>query len=790
MPEWLALLIILATAFPLVRIGRALPYIYRNKNYRTLLFGVGIIVASAIITILACLSWPNNVNLLYLNGFFIAFYFQQEILPVLKAWWERFLREARASGRIQYFAPLFLTWYAVLIVAATAISLSLLLEIGPDIQAIESLFNQRPSPVRDLALYTAGTHIWIRVVGLISVTLFLQSALIPIKMTDFVYYRRAFYAVVFLAGYVPTRYAIDYLVYESFSPPAAFATAISSLFAMCFSGIVVLLVFAVLLWLLWYVAKFFLYFLPLTVAMIIGKTAEGMQIRRDLKATISTVFENLFFWLRGEDRSLYPDPSKGARFATEREILRGHDPRGLLLGIAYRKPLYLYTEKHVLIQASTRSGKGVAIIIPHLLRYAGSVFVLDPKGENARAAGRRREELNDRVYYLDPFGISGKPPARFNPLARFTRATMEADSKSLAAALFAGSGPRDHWTASGQQLLAAFIMYTYSSPTVQHQFRDLVTMRELLLAHTKPTLEEMEKSDIGDGVLSNIAKSFLSTPERELGSIISTAQRETEILDNPFIAASLRAFGPGEEINFAEWRKGTMSVFLCLAAPRFPNFSRWLRLVLTSALDEMTNVLDPPRMPVSFILDELATLGHLAPVENAVGLAAGYGVQLITVWQDIAQMKELYGGRWASFINNSGIRILFSLDDFDTAQYWSHFLGSHFIETRSRSEDVQGLTRGQTASQMLRPLLSPEQIMFHFARLDSTGGGELLVLAEALHPITATRWPYFRNKMFDGLWDDPRIPVAPFQYPEPMKPEPAAPDTQPAAPAPLLLPPV
>ena len=89
------------------------------------------------------------------------------------------------------------------------------------------------------------------------------------------------------------------------------------------------------------------------------------------------------------------------------------------------------TDKHVLIMASTRSGKGVTLIIPHLLRYAGSAFVLDPKGENAKATGRQRAKLNGKVHYLDPFGISGKPQARFNPLSRFTPDNMEAESKAL-----------------------------------------------------------------------------------------------------------------------------------------------------------------------------------------------------------------------------------------------------------------------------------------------------------------------------------------------------------------------
>lgn len=37
---------------------------------------------------------------------------------------------------------------------------------------------------------------------------------------------------------------------------------------------------------------------------------------------------------------------------------------------------------HVLTVAPTRSGKGVGLVVPNLLNYAGSMMVVDPKGEN------------------------------------------------------------------------------------------------------------------------------------------------------------------------------------------------------------------------------------------------------------------------------------------------------------------------------------------------------------------------------------------------------------------------
>jgi type IV secretion system protein VirD4 len=452
-----------------------------------------------------------------------------------------------------------------------------------------------------------------------------------------------------------------------------------------------------------------------------------------------------------------PDDSKGARFATLREIKALHrpdDPAAMAFGHV-GTPLMLKTEKHILVMASTRSGKGVTLIIPHLLRYAGSAFVLDPKAENAKAAYRRRRQLNDRVHVLDPFGITGLPRARFNPLSRFTPANMEAESKSLASALFLISdGKRDHWNASGQQLVAALILFVYVSKAIPKAKKDLGMVRKLLLGRIKETLEEMVTlHDVADGLLRDLAKSFLITPPNELGSIVSTAQRETEILDNPNIVACLSATGPGEEVDFKAWKHGTMSVFLCLSAPKFPTFNRWLRLILTSALDEMTDTLHPPPLPVCFMLDELATLGHLQAVENAVGLAAGYGIQLVSVFQDIGQMKDLYAKRWASFIGNSGVRALFNLDDYETAEYWSKFIGGRLHETRNQQQNIYGMTSGENVGEAVRPLVTPDQLMLNFA------SGKMLVLAQGAHPVITDRVAYFQDQGLAGLWDDPRAAI-------------------------------
>jgi type IV secretory pathway TraG/TraD family ATPase VirD4 len=330
----------------------------------------------------------------------------------------------------------------------------------------------------------------------------------------------------------------------------------------------------------------------------------------------------------------------------------------------------------------------------------------------------------------------------------------DVNTQRLAAALFIiDERARDHWTAAGQQLLALFILYVYLSPVIPAEHKDLPAVRKLLLGAVPETLQDMKTmTEVANGLLVDLAMSFTSTEanQKEMASIISTAQRQTEILDNPYIAACLAASGDDREVKFSDWHTGTMSVFLCLSAPRFPVFNRWLRLVLTAALDEMTDKLKPPPLPVCFMLDELATLGHLPSIENAIGLAAGYGIQLVSVFQDVAQMKDLYKGRWASFIGNSGVRAVFNIDDYDTADYWSKFMGGRIVQTVSEKEDKFGINSGdKSLGETVRPLCSTEELMFDYA------SGKMLVLAQGAHPVVTERIWYKGDRSLDYLWDDP-----------------------------------
>lgn len=374
-----------------------------------------------------------------------------------------------------------------------------------------------------------------------------------------------------------------------------------------------------------------------------------------------------------------------------------------------------WTEKHVLIVAGTRGGKGRDLIIPNLQIYRGSVFVLDPKGENAQRTHKDRQEFGP-VLALDPFGVSGLPSARFNPLRYLAGDSMITDSQTLADALIIGD---DYFSNSARQLLTGLILHVVAEPDLMIPSsdvplsydtkllpgkvgvsRDLMTVRRLLMRDLKSTLENMKKNRAEPFAVREIIRDIgewgLATAEKEWSGIKNSAIEQTKWLNSPEFRAVLEEGNGENQIDFSDYLKGVMSVYVCLPAPYFATFNRWLRLVVAAALDTMTKRLAPPERPVRFVLDEVAQLGNLAKIESSLTLSAGYGVQLWGIWQHIKDIERCYPssgvGGWVS---SSGLRLVFSVQDNETIRYFAAATGEAMTEN-----DIRHLPPGKLLCMM------------------------------------------------------------------------------------------
>ena len=446
------------------------------------------------------------------------------------------------------------------------------------------------------------------------------------------------------------------------------------------------------------------------------------------------------------------DTHGSARFASNREtnaFVKADD--GLLIGRhpKTRQLLRYDGPAHLLTMAPTRSGKGVGTIIPNLLVQKRSVICIDPKGENARVTVRARRGFGP-VHVLDPFGVTAMPCASFNPLDQLdpTSPDVAEEAAILADALVydePGQAGEAHWNEEAKALVTGIILYIAETEPADR--RNLATLRQYLTLAPDTfleLLEAMQSITACHGLIARAANRHLAKSDREAAGVLSSAQRHTHFLDSPRMTGILS----GSDFAFADLRRGIVSVFLVLPPDRLSTYSRWLRLLVSQSLTDMARRTQPNATPVLYLLDEFAALGHLSAVERAMGLMAGYGVQLWPILQDVHQLRATYGKLAGTFLSNAGVFQVFGVNDHESAKLVSDLLGQETVvfETVSHNldSDQSGLSYGQQHTG--RPLLTPDEVRAMLTDVE-------LLFISGQRPIAAKKLRYYADADFKGLYD-------------------------------------
>ncbi|MEP3438244.1 MAG: type IV secretory system conjugative DNA transfer family protein, partial [Hoeflea sp.] len=204
-------------------------------------------------------------------------------------------------------------------------------------------------------------------------------------------------------------------------------------------------------------------------------TIERAGLIRQIASSVVIIFALLLIWraitnaLIDNFGNIAGETHGSARFATPKEmapysqkssgLLIGRDPKSKRL-LRYDGP------SHLITMAPTRTGKGVGTLIPNLLTADRSIICIDPKGENAKIAGRAREQFGP-VHILDPFGATDTRTGTFNPMDSLDPASLDLaeDAGTLADALVfdePGMSGEAHWNEEAKALVAGLILQIVS----------------------------------------------------------------------------------------------------------------------------------------------------------------------------------------------------------------------------------------------------------------------------------------------------------------------------------------
>ena len=421
----------------------------------------------------------------------------------------------------------------------------------------------------------------------------------------------------------------------------------------------------------------------------------------------------------------------------------------------WRKTFTAYRDnRHLISFGPTRSGKGATVIVQTLLMAGHSIICIDPKGQNAAITARRRRELGQDVHFLNPFNELGLGGSRFNPLAhlRIDQPNIVADVRSLADALIIPNSKDPHWTDSAVDLLHALLLHLVATKGGE---ATLPEMRRLLTLPAKLPEGESFALVVAEMLLSDwpfvrqAASRFMNFESREIQSILSTAITQTFFLDDPNIATSLS----GNDFSMMQLKETPTTVFLILPGRYIEAYARFLRLVVTSAIDQLTT--NPGGHKTLFILDEFATLQNLPAVAKAFGFAAGYNVQMWPFLQDLPQLKFIYGDKWESFLANAGLVQFFTPADLTTADYIHRRCGEKterresfsLSEISKRQAELGWTGIGRQYADMKVPLLALELI------LGMSPESQIVFFGGVQGARVELRFPYWRIKRLAGMFD-------------------------------------
>jgi type IV secretion system protein VirD4 len=359
------------------------------------------------------------------------------------------------------------------------------------------------------------------------------------------------------------------------------------------------------------------------------------------------------------------------------------------------QPLQLISDRHILAFGPNGSGKSRRLLLPNLVNLTDwSQVVIDIKGELAFWTADHRRKAGNEVIFLNPFKVLGLPSTGFNPVAALDPTSDDfIDNAFGLAESIVREDPREpHWTWSAQDLLCALIMYSRLAGT---DGGSLAHVRELL-GQPSVTFVETVKAmmNIGDKLgweeLRIKASRFRDlTPEsRELHSILSTAMTQTRWLDSRPVKADL-AHGT---FDFSVLKERPVTVYLNLPGNRLGTYSPWLRLMLTAIVQQLLKDVRASKVPVLLMLDEAAQLNDPPIIRNSMPILRGYGVKLLSVYQDVPQARLVLRDRFESFAANAGAMLTYQAQDVTTARFFSERSGQRNADLLSYSTPVDQLT--------------------------------------------------------------------------------------------------
>lgn len=383
------------------------------------------------------------------------------------------------------------------------------------------------------------------------------------------------------------------------------------------------------------------------------------------------------------------------------------NPKSLMLGRAENgAAIYYDGEASLITIGSPGTGKTQSQVIPNLLTYPGSAFVLDVKGELwDKTAGCRAKHFGP-VYRFSPTNKQFRSHC-FNPFNLISKEPSEAASQCevLAKSLIPSSAANDqYWENRARDMVWAFAMLV-AVDTPNKDARNLGELTRLLSFPTNFEGIEGQKrfpdSDTERIVqrlrdVSNLTKlaELRNIADSILDGVKSSSGRLSSVMDNAqsHLSSLSRSPTAAEALSSSNWHpldlreKTGTTVYLSFKPGEMRAYAGIIRIILDQHANALTTDFErrPDDPPITFFLDEMPQLGFMETLNDLMDIGRGAGVRLWLFAQYMGQIRDNYGTRADGLISSAQIRC-FMQPDLDAARFIAPQLGvTHNVLTGER----------------------------------------------------------------------------------------------------------
>lgn len=387
----------------------------------------------------------------------------------------------------------------------------------------------------------------------------------------------------------------------------------------------------------------------------------------------------------------------------------------LLLGRVGRRLVAAERRRSVMVVAPSQAGKTTRFVVPNVRAWEGPLLVTSVKPDVLHAT-RGDRERRGRVLVFDPIGCTAEVTVKWTPLlACVTYPDAERTARWLTDAA-SDTRPSDNarfWESLGAKLLAPLLFAAAGTGRHMTDVARWVDRR----AATEP---EAALLSLGDPDALDAWAASRAREERQRDSVYATAETVLRAFTSPTVRTAT-TIEPGDRETGRVFDPAAFldsDAALYLVAPAHeqtrlrPLFESIVQSLLREANTRHARTGQPLDPPLLLMLDEAANIAPLRDLALHASTGAGQGIQLCTVWQDLAQLHSLYGPAARTIINNHTARVFLAGNaDLDTLTALSQTIGdvsrtrtSATTAERGRSTTVADHTERAAPVELLRQL--------------------------------------------------------------------------------------